>query len=87
MSRRARTRESATEAKHYRPMPDYEPIVACPKCGSEDVTVTAEQMFMANTGDHYCHSVKTQDDNAKATCLDCRWKGARLNLVSDTLPG
>lgn len=41
--------------------------LACPVCDSEDVTVTAEQMFMANTGEHYCHSVKTHDDDAKAS--------------------
>lgn len=53
----------------------------CPSCGSTRVAVTAEQMFMVNTGVHYCHSVKTQDDDAKATCLECRWKGVRLQLV------
>ena len=53
----------------------------CPKCDSEQVTVTAEQMFMANTGEHYCHSVKTHDDKAKAGCLDCGWKGHRGALL------
>lgn len=52
----------------------------CPECGSAEITVTAEQMFMVNTGDHYCHSVKTQDSNAKADCLDCRWTGERHQL-------
>lgn len=55
--------------------------LACPSCGSDDVAVTAEQMFMVNTGDHYCHSVKTQDDDAKATCLACRWAGERKDLA------
>lgn len=54
----------------------------CPECGSLNVTVTAEQMFMVNTGAHYCHSVKTQDDDAKAGCLDCQWTGRRDQLVS-----
>ena len=58
--------------------------LTCPECGSEDVAVTAEQMFMVNTGDHYCHSVKTQDDEAKATCLACRWTGRRGALVAAT---
>ena len=53
----------------------------CPECGSAEVAVTAEQMFMVNTGEHYCHSVKTQDDDSKATCLACRWTGERKDLV------
>jgi transcription elongation factor Elf1 len=64
-----------------------EPTLNCPECGSDQVTVTAEQMFMANTGDHYCHSVKTQDDDAKATCLDCRWEGERKDLVAAPTTG
>lgn len=56
-------------------------MLVCPKCGSTEVAVTAEQMFMANTGEHYCHSVKTQDHNAKACCLDCRWEGWRVHLM------
>ena len=54
--------------------------LVCPKCESEEVALTAEQMFMANTGDHYCHSVKTQDPDATAICLDCRWTGIRSQL-------
>ena len=56
----------------------------CPECDSSKVTVTAEQMFMANTNEHYCHSVKTQDDNARATCLKCRWIGERRDLKFKT---
>ena len=54
----------------------------CPECDSEEVVVTAEQMFMVNTGEHYCHSVKTQDNDAKVLCLACRWTGHRgaLNI-------
>ncbi len=55
-------------------------LLACPCCGSDEVAVTAEQMFMVNTGDHYCHSVKPQDADAKATCLSCRWEGLHKNL-------
>ncbi len=54
--------------------------LTCPDCGSRNVAATAEQMFMVNTGDHYCHSVKAHDDNAKATCLDCCWSGLRDQL-------
>ena len=52
----------------------------CPECSSLNVATTAEQMFMFNTGEHYCHSVKTFDNDAKATCLDCRWTGRRDQL-------
>lgn len=58
--------------------------LTCPICGSDEVAVTAEQMFMVNTGGHYCHSVKTQDDDAKATCLACRWTGERKDLTRTT---
>lgn len=54
--------------------------LTCPDCGSDKVTVTAEQMFMVNTGNHYCHSVKTQDDDSKAYCLACLWTGQRKDL-------
>jgi hypothetical protein len=59
-------------------------ILHCPSCDSTEVAVTAEQMFMVNTGDHYCHSVKTQDDDAKAVCLACRWTGERRQLAPAT---
>jgi len=53
----------------------------CPNCNSaEQIIVTAEQAFMVNTGEHYCHSVKTHDANAKASCLKCFWKGRRDQL-------
>ena len=55
-------------------------LLLCPECDSENVAVTAEQMFMVNTGDHYFYSVKTQDSDAKATCFDCGWEGRRDQL-------
>lgn len=58
-----------------------EPTLTCPNCGSDQVVVTAEQMFEVNTGEHYCHSVKTHDADAKATCPRCRWEGQRQALV------
>lgn len=36
-----------------------EPNLSCPACDSAEVAVTAD-----NTGEHYCHSVKTQDGDA-----------------------
>lgn len=52
----------------------------CPSCGSDLVTLTYEQKFLANTQEHYCHSVKIGDPNSKADCLDCQWKGMRRDL-------
>ena len=54
----------------------------CPECGSKKVTVREETLFMANTGEHYCHSVKAHDDNAKAGCLKCGWQGERKDFVT-----
>jgi transcription elongation factor Elf1 len=60
-----------------------EPTLYCPKCNSTDVVVTAETMFMANTGEHYCHSVKAHDSDAKAKCLACDWEGYRIWLKEE----
>lgn len=58
-------------------------LLKCPECGSDKVTVSHLQRFMANTREHYCHSVKTHDANSEATCLDCQWIGRRDQLVPD----
>lgn len=55
-------------------------LLTCPECGSNQVTTEHHQMFYVNTGEHYCHSMKTHDDNSPATCLDCDWKGIRSDL-------
>ena len=55
-------------------------LLTCPDCGSPNVTVTVEQKFMVNTGEHYCHSVKAYDRNAKTKCLTCGWIGTRADL-------
>jgi len=57
-----------------------EALKRCPECDSDKVTVTAEQSFMVNTGDHYCFNVKTQDSDAKARCLVCGWVGEHKDL-------
>ena len=36
--------------------------LTCPICGSDRVTLDHIQTFMANTLEHYCHSVKVQDN-------------------------
>ena len=57
-----------------------EPLLTCPECGSEEVATEHHQMFMVNTGEHYCHRMKTQDGDSPATCLGCRWTGLRQDL-------
>lgn len=58
-------------------------LLKCPACGSFEVTAASEQMFMVNTGEHYCHRVKAHDSDARATCLDCDWVGIRDQLVEE----
>jgi len=53
----------------------------CPECESDQVTLTHEQTFMANTLEHYCHSVKVQDPDSKAGCLNCDWTGKHDELL------
>ena len=67
-------------------MTDEALLLRCPNCGGAEVTVSHKQRFMANTGEHYCHSVKTHDANSEATCLDCQWIGRRDQLVPNA-PG
>lgn len=60
-------------------------LLKCPICGSAEVTVSHLQRFMANTGEHYCHSVKTHDADSESTCLDCEWRGRRDQLVHNVM--
>jgi Zn finger protein HypA/HybF involved in hydrogenase expression len=60
-----------------------ESLLLCPSCESSGVVVTAEQMFYINTSEHYCHSVKIQDSDAQAACLNCDWAGERHQLIGD----
>ena len=57
----------------------------CPECSSTELTVSEEQMFMLNTLDHYCHSIKAGDYNAKVNCLHCGWSGQRFELTDEDL--
>ena len=56
-------------------------ILKCPECEGESVVLTHEQTFMANTLEHYCHSVKVQDSDSKSRCLDCEWFGVHKDLT------
>lgn len=53
----------------------------CPECESEKVVLVSETSYMANGGDFFCHSVKTQDSDATARCLDCGWSGRHDQLT------
>lgn len=55
--------------------------LTCPDCGSDEVTLTSEQSFMANTGEYYCESVKIHDSISTATCLNCWWVGRHYQLI------
>lgn len=57
-----------------------EKILVCPECKSERVCTEYHQKIFVNTWEHYCHSMKAHDDDSPATCLDCDWKGIRINL-------
>ena len=58
----------------------------CPSCGSDQVTTEHHQAFLINTGEHYCHSMKTHDDDSPAACLSCEWVGTLLHLTTQEKP-
>ena len=55
----------------------------CPDCGNEDLLVRAVETYYLNTGDFFCHSVKTHDSDAEVVCLECNWTGTRGRLESE----
>jgi hypothetical protein len=57
-----------------------ETLLVCPECHTEQVVVYEEHAVMANTFEHWCHSVKAHDSDAKARCLECEWTGTRAGL-------
>jgi hypothetical protein len=61
-------------------------LLTCPNCGSDQVTAAHIQKFMVNTGEHWCHSVKTHDGDSPSGCLDCNWEGERDQLVRTEKP-
>ena len=56
----------------------------CPECNSTEITLAHIQLFMANTGEHYCHSVKTQDSDSPSMCLTCGWVGTNAQLNKES---
>lgn len=59
----------------------------CPECGTDQVIVYEMHAVMANTFEHYCHSVKAHDEDAKARCLKCEWSGERKDLSTHGIKG
>ncbi len=57
-----------------------EPLLTCPECGTDQVIVKEVTSLMVNTFEHYCHSVKAHDSDAKCSCLQCEWSGERKDL-------
>lgn len=54
--------------------------LTCPECGSTEVTVSEVLTIMINTYEHYCHSVKAHDSDAKVRCLECQFEGEVKDL-------
>ncbi len=40
-------------------------LLVCPECGTDRVVVYEETAVLANTFEHWCHSVKAHDSDAK----------------------
>lgn len=53
----------------------------CPDCESGNILVASIEKWEVNTGDFYCHSVKTHDSDAPVNCQDCGWFGERMQLI------
>lgn len=56
-------------------MSKKDPLLVCPGCESSDVIVRAVTSYRVNSGEFYCHPVKTHDSNASVNCLACDWDG------------
>ena len=52
----------------------------CPECGSNEVLVRSVTSYCVNSGDFYCHSVKTHDSDAEVMCLNCAFEGLLYEL-------
>ena len=55
----------------------------CPSCGSSKILVYEETAWWLNTVEHWCHTIKMNDDDAKASCAECEWVGMRSDLVEE----
>ena len=55
-------------------------VYTCPNCESDELVVRSVTSYNFNTGDFFCHSVKTHDSDAEVACLDCGWVGQRQDF-------
>jgi ssDNA-binding Zn-finger/Zn-ribbon topoisomerase 1 len=69
-------------------MKNKEPKYRCPNCNSDKLLVYEKTSFVLNTGEFYCHSIKSHDDDAEVRCqsIGCDWVG-RLDEVINTEKG
>lgn len=60
---------------------------SCPQCGGHTVVTEFHQMWLVNTGELYCNSMETGDDDSPAKCLtdSCDWFGSRIDLVEEDI--
>lgn len=62
-------------------------IFVCPECEGKKVLVASIQKWEINSGDFYCHSIKTHDSYAPVNCQDCDWTGERHELLQVNTKG
>lgn len=54
-----------------------DPHFRCPECESDNLIVSEVFSYYLNTGDFFCHSVKSHDFDAQVECMSCGWKSIR----------
>lgn len=57
--------------------------LVCPDCHRGRLLVASIEKWEINTGDFYCHSIKTHDSDAPVNCQDCDWDGVRSQLIGE----
>ena len=55
----------------------------CPECGTDKLLVYEETSYFVNTGEYFCHSVKSHDPDADVQCYDCDWVWVRIELKEE----
>lgn len=59
-------------------------LKACPNCGGTDqLYVSAVDLFEVNSGEFFCHAIKTHDADAAVKCFACDWHGEQAQLVEE----
>lgn len=52
----------------------------CPKCGNKEILISSKTSYKMNSGEFFCHSIKTHDSYAEVSCLDCGYEGTRKEV-------